>query len=237
MLIMFIILAVIFAVMGFLVRRYPDLINHVRSLDQSERQMVDIPALQRAMSRTMLLAALAFAVFAVISVWYHGRLMIMAMLSIVAVISVAMVLQSKKYDFRPNSSRRHAVAMIATVLVVIGVGVLIYYSSRPSQVDIAGDRVEISGMYGVTIQLASIDSVYVTDRIPRVKIRTNGYSDGTTLRGYFKVEQWGRCLFHIQDINAPMVVIVGRDGNHVVYNSDNANTTSKVYKMIADRLK
>lgn len=91
----------------------------------------------------------------------------------------------KFYTMRKRSS---IIAAVLTFVIMLGVGILVFASLRPPNVQINQDSLQVTGLYGVTINFEEITSLTLVEESMRdigPGMRLNGTSAGGTLRGIF----------------------------------------------------
>jgi hypothetical protein len=127
-------------------------------------------------------------------------------------------------------SRTSLIVMLAVVVVLIGgLMILMAYQSRPAVVTVHGGVVEISNLfYGARLQPHEIQSVSLEPQLPRIRMRTNGYALGATLRGHFRVDTYGDAQLFVQADKPPFVWIQSSKGLFVV-NFDQPLQTQQLY--------
>jgi hypothetical protein len=127
---------------------------------------------------------------------------------------------------RVKRTRRWQLAILAvTVLIVGGVGGLVYADTRPPRVSLDGAEFHVkSAVYGMDIPLDDIESVSLESEIPRILSRTNGTGAGSTLRGHFRLERLGDGQLFLEYGSAPYLFVRTRDSFVYVGYSDPART-------------
>jgi hypothetical protein len=104
---------------------------------------------------------------------------------------------------------------------------------RPPVVHVRPEALRVDTLfYGATFPAADIVDVSLEPRLPRVLARTNGFAGAGTLRGWFRVEGWGKGRLYVEEGVAPYVVVRLREG-FVVVNFREPERTRAVYGEIA----
>ena len=70
-------------------------------------------------------------------------------------------------------------------------------SLRPVRIEVTADSLVISGNYGYSVKLSEIQSVEMLDRLPRIKIRSNGIGWKNIKIGHFILEGTGKCRLYV----------------------------------------
>jgi hypothetical protein len=88
---------------------------------------------------------------------------------------------------------------------------------RPPVVHVAPEGLRVDTLfYGATVPADDVVAVSLEPRLPRILARTNGFSGAGTLRGWFRLEGWGKGRLYVDEGMAPFVVVHLREGFVVV---------------------
>ena len=129
-----------------------------------------------------------------------------------------------------SSAALLAFGIIVAVLAVVAVS--IYSGLRPPVVSLTPDAFSVrNGLYSNTVPLRRITSLSLDNAIPRVRGRTNGFAAGETMRGSFKVEQWGSARLYL-NLNHPPFVVIHTDDGVVAVNFVEARQTREMYAQL-----
>ncbi|MCD8101950.1 MAG: hypothetical protein LUE26_05175 [Alistipes sp.] len=128
------------------------------------------------------------------------------------------------------------IIFIVILVTLAGAAGMVIFGYKPAILKIEDEGIRITGIYGLHMEFKDITSVEVADVIPRVKMRTNGYSFGGTNKGYFTVEEWGRTrLFTHVRYKGPYLIITDRDGMRTVYRTFDNEQANMVLDNIRSR--
>jgi hypothetical protein len=123
-------------------------------------------------------------------------------------------------------------------LAAIGLGValvlgIFWTQVRPPRLHVGPEGLRVDTLfYGATFPADEIVAVSLERRLPRVLVRTNGFAGAGTLRGWFRVEAWGKGRLYVEEGMAPYVVVRLREG-FVVVNFREPERTRALYAEIA----
>ena len=119
------------------------------------------------------------------------------------------------------------------LVALIFVGVLLFFSSRPTVVNVLEEGINIEGMYGGVYSWDSIRGVELKGELPTIVLRTNGSALGSSLKGYFRTKELGEVkLFVDSDISS--FVYLDTDDGVVIFNLKSVKETRKVFEEILD---
>ncbi|MBN2196483.1 MAG: hypothetical protein JW751_26970 [Polyangiaceae bacterium] len=129
---------------------------------------------------------------------------------------------------------RRALVVLAAVLSVtaIGVAALFYFHEQPPQVTLTSERIRVaSALYDEEFALGEITRLSLETRLPRIRLRTNGYAAGDTLRGHFRLEEFGDGQLFLEYGHPPYILMRGR-GTYVAVNFADPTETNALYRRL-----
>ena len=115
---------------------------------------------------------------------------------------------------------------------MITIGLISYDSLFPAKIIFNDDKIEFTGSYGFELNLSEVESVEMLDKIPAIKIRTNGYSAGNVNKGAFRLESWGKCRLMLNSGEPPFLLIITKDGEKTIINNEDKSVTEEIYNYI-----
>lgn len=175
-------------------------------------------------------------------------LFLMLNLIIPAIISVALLvvtivfllIYSQRYDGnalnkdgKMKTSTKIIIGAVISFLVLIlgGVGILLYQSNLPTTYEISNNSLNIGGIYGETIAYKDINNISLIESLPKIKLRTNGSAIGDTLKGYFDIEELGNVKLFVNKAQPPFILIK-TEKRIVILNDESAEKTKKLFERI-----
>ena len=88
----------------------------------------------------------------------------------------------------------------------------------PSKAKITNDSITFTGMYGFTMHVSEIENIELSDTIPTIKIRTNGFSSGVVHKGFFNLDTFGKTRLLIHSDNTPFLIISKNTTDKIIIN-------------------
>ena len=79
-----------------------------------------------------------------------------------------------------------------------------------------------------TFSSTDVDTLYLTNQMPAIRVRTNGYATQSALKGNFRFDDWGKCKLFIHQRNTEAIVM-RCNGQYIIFNSRNEQTTADYY--------
>jgi hypothetical protein len=149
----------------------------------------------------------------------------------VAAVQQATGKQEGSHDARAGRAwgKQHTVAVIIGAMALVFAGFSVYAGLQPPTAIVGFDSLYVSnGFYRNTIPFASMRSVTLEDRLPRIGSKTNGSAIGNRLRGNFRVDTWGTSRLYV-NLDTPPFVVVETPDNHVVVNFRDEARTRQLY--------
>lgn len=117
------------------------------------------------------------------------------------------------------------------IIALLLVGVLLFYSSRPTEVAILDDGIEISGMYGAVYKWEMLNDVKLVEELPTLEVRTNGSAVGSHLKGHFRTKELGPVKLFVDAEEPPFIYLETASGI-IIFNLDDANATERMFAEI-----
>jgi hypothetical protein len=124
---------------------------------------------------------------------------------------------------------RHLAGAIVGVLALALVAATFYWGYQPPSVNVGADSMSVSnGLYRSTVPFASIRTATLEVGLPRILRKSNGFAAGDTLRGDFRLDDWGTCRLYINRDSPPFVVVRTVD-SYVIVNFKEPERTRVLY--------
>jgi hypothetical protein len=127
-----------------------------------------------------------------------------------------------KIKFYTPASQQLALNFALGLMIVVSLGaaVMFYRSIQPGTILVHGHSLEITGIYGKTIDYVDIEEVVLVDSIPAITLKTNGFESSTVKKGWFKTRSGEKVKLFLTDANPPYLFIQLKDGTKMFYGDD-----------------
>jgi len=218
------------------------LISGYNTLSKEKKQQVDIENLGEFSAR--LCFAIAGIIFlATVFLYWQLTFIAMGMFFLLVPVSIYAVIKSQSYDGNTRnpdgtmktSSKIMLGAVIALLaLTTVGVGVLMYFSSRPAEYLVGEDSFRISGMYGEEIRYENITSITLEEELPPIQMKTNGSDLGEIKKGYFRAEELGRIKLFLDASSRPPYIFAEAESGLRILNKKDAAETKELYRILLE---
>lgn len=126
--------------------------------------------------------------------------------------------------------------IIISTIIVLFIGFIISVK-QDRKVVIDNSSIKIKGVYGVTIPIADINQVDTIPFLPQIQMKTNGYADGSTLVGYFRMADETKAKLFVRIRHSPYIRIISKHQIPVYLNFDEKQKTVDLYKKLTDVFK
>jgi hypothetical protein len=129
-----------------------------------------------------------------------------------------------------SSTKKWLVATAGIFILVLGgIGLLVYLEEQPPEVTITDAAFKVEGVvYGEKFAMTEITEISLCQRVPKILARTNGYGGGRTLRGHFRLAELGDGQLFVR-LGAPPYLLVRRRADYVIVNFRDSSRTREVY--------
>jgi hypothetical protein len=91
-------------------------------------------------------------------------------------------------------------------------------------------------MYGKEMKVSEIEKVELTDTIPAILMRTNGFSLGPVHKGNFRLEDFGKCCLYINSDKGQYLIVTDITGFKTILRYKNDRESRSIYEQISELL-
>jgi hypothetical protein len=214
-------LSLVFVAVGYIVteKNAKNLLSGYNTMTEQERQAFDIKSYIPAFRKFHLflgssLFAAGTAIFILIGEGAAGIFMIVYPL--LAYIWFLWI--GKKYN-KGQSSKWDRIGIVILGLALIFVITLLAIGLRESKIIVTSEEISIEGVYGETISVSEIETICLTDSLPLISLRTNGFSLGKIKKGFFKTVNGEKVKFLLNTESKPFLRIEKKTGEKLYFSS------------------
>lgn len=219
--------------MGFLVRKFPDLIAGYNTMPKEEKKNVDMDGLSKAMRNGMVAMGLTIIIGYHLFAWLGLQLLanLIIMIAIFGGITILMVVIQK---FDGNKKRKGKwLGVIIMAIITILLAISFAYELNPTKVEIKGNIMRFTGSYGLTLQISDIKSVELIESIGSLR-RTNGLNIGHVNKGNFDVTTLGKCRLFVHSNTPPYILVRRHNADPIIINYRNKADTEQIYQTLRE---
>ena len=222
-------------VMGFLVKRFPNLIAGYNTMSPERKEKVDINRLSNWMSNCLVFMGILM-IGGPYLFNYLGLEGLANNIILVATLGVFpfLILNAQRYD-RNTSNKRKTYLINIGILLLIGafVGGILTYGTYPPTVELNKRTLVISGMYGISRELTSVE---LTQNLPEITMRTNGFYFNEVSKGDFKMENGGTVKLFLQSKNGPFIMAQSIGNVPIFINRGTTEETEQLFEKLKSRM-
>ena len=218
---------------GFLVKSYPSLIAGYNTMSEDKKKNVDIVGLSTYMRNSLIIIGLSIIAGFYLFKWIGFTVIADSMILIATLIGVLiMVINAQRFDKNKDKTKRAKWTYVVLGLVTAFVIGLLTYGFLPTKADISDNMIKFSGMYGFEINVSDIDNIELSDKIPNIETRTNGFSSGEVKKGFFNLNDFGKTRLLINSNMSPYLIITKNSSDKIIVNFKTKNETKKIFEEI-----
>lgn len=219
------------------------LISGYNTMSQERKKNVDEKSLgDMTGNLCFILAVLIFAFILSLTLGLTVITIISALMFVVSIIFFLVKAQrfdrgavEKSGEFKKRTRIMTGIVAVFLVLVLGGVGILLYQSSLPVSYSIYGDSFKIEGLYGETINFSDIKNIYIKDQMPNVITRINGAAIGDTLKGYFDVDRMGNVKLFI-NTKIQSFIFIETENETIILNDKDKAVTEQLFEKLQEAM-
>lgn len=228
--------ALILIGLGVLVKRFPILIAGYNTMSKEEKQHVDIRGLSSFMCYSLvgMGAVPLFLYYACLGVGHADWASYCFFLPVLYL--PFLIIKANRFDHNPPKKSRKYVVAISVVIVAV-IAVFMVYGITPANIKVKGDKLVFTGMYGTSRALGEITGIRLSDTLPDITLRLNGFSMGGTNKGWFKLKRGGSCLLYLSSHVRPYIIFTEKSGKEIIFNSKDSEITEMLYREIRNMIK
>lgn len=223
MYIVFILMAVIFLILGVIIKylKCYFLISGYNTMTKEEQSRVDIGKTGNIMGNSFFIIALFQGIASLFSLFNKDFIAIILSLFSIFIVILVTIIISQKYDGNSinkdgtlNKSTKITLIVISVfmILIMLFVYVSLFGANKTAQVVIGDNKIKIEGQYGIIIPVENILDVSLNEKLPKVINKTNGSDLGSKLKGNFTLEGIGKVKLFIDKKILPLYLLIPKMG-------------------------
>ncbi|MBO9615944.1 MAG: DUF3784 domain-containing protein [Dyadobacter sp.] len=122
------------------------------------------------------------------------------------------------------------IVMAILIVVVVGVGYLMFTGMKNSEIFLTTRTLEIKGLSGMKIAREDVTDFTVTDSLPDISSKANGFAAGEFAKGAFKTDDGRIVRLYINKKSHPFLLI--RTVGDEIYFSSDAVSATELYNQL-----
>lgn len=215
-----VVIGLVYIYIGRVAKRNPASIAGYYKLSESQKET--LPGfLQKIFTMTGVITIVGCSVFAILN-WSVGVGIFMIVPSLVMAVIVML---------KEKIANRKLTAFLLAFFITLTIATPTFFiiASTEPTVLAKPDKITITGLYGITIPTEEIKELTLSDKIPSIGLRINGFSLGDVRKGYFLMEGTGRVKLFLSSTSGLYIKIQTSQGQSIFLNFKNADKTTEAY--------
>lgn len=165
-------------------------------------------------------------------------------LVVIVVSTIFLLVRAQKYDhnlfdekgkLKEGAGKKLIAPAAIVIAVILAVGGLMIYVSRPTEVTIWPEGLQIHGLYGELHPWDTFDRAELHEELPRIERRTNGAAVGASLKGHFRTTELGDVKLFVNASRPPFIYITTL-GRITILNGASEAETRQIFEAIERRM-
>lgn len=235
------IMAAIFIVTGVAIHVFKMyfLIAGFNTMSKAKKEKVDQEGLGQLMGYYSYSNGLVFLIIGILNA-LDINITITPGLIFLTISTVYLLIKSQKFDRNifdkdgkmRKEEKKNLVASLSIIgVVLVFVILLMTFSSQATKLTFSDEGFKIHGMYGETYSSEAIDEVKLIEKLPTIKMRTNGSALGSNLKGHFQTTELGSVKLFVNKKKAPFILLK-INNKIIIFNLSDATKTKEAYDKI-----
>ena len=149
------------------------------------------------------------------------------------------ILKESELNYNAGRPRTYRSVFIIAVFIVALIAYPIFFANYGNEIIVDDNKIEIKGDYSMEIPFDDIDTVLLVEKLPSIKLRTNGISTKKVNIGNFKMADGNKCRLYVNN-STPMFVEIRLDAHGsqptalIFINKKTVEETKALYDKIYD---
>jgi hypothetical protein len=142
-------------------------------------------------------------------------------------------LPSAETQKNPSLSAKGLLIGLGTLGTIIAlVAGLIHFQGKPPLIAVRSSELRVKSLfYGGSFPWREFRQVTLEQSLPPIRLRTNGYALGPSLRGHFKMDVLGKGQLYIE-VNRPPFILLRTATSYLILNDQHPERTKELYREI-----
>lgn len=227
--------------LGFLIKSTPNLIAGYNTMPKEKKENVDIEGLSTFMRNGFIVIGISiiigYFIFKLIGLEIIANSIVL--IAILVGVSI-MIIKAQKFDHNKskNTTSVYFIVVINVLVLSFAIGLLAYGCSTSKPI-YNNDTIRFSGMYGFEINIGEIENIELSDELPKIKVRSNGFSYGSAKKGFFTLDNFGKSRLLVHSDLPPYLIITKNNDEKIIINfkdkTETENTYNKIKTMMNDQ--
>lgn len=204
-------------------------------MSKEEKAKVDVVPLAKSLAiMSYIIAGLLLLMG--LAIYFEWMTFTYVIIGLMIIIPTVFAIRAQKYynsaAMFGSSKKSKKISITITVITLLIVGVIMYFSIQPTKIEVTETGLSISGMYGDDYTWDSIEQLQLMNELPEIAMRTNGSAVGSKLKGHFKFKDGNKAILFL-DKNVPAFIQIEVNGKTIILNEPTVEATAALYEKLA----
>jgi len=214
-------LSLVFVAVGYVVteKNAKNLLSGYNTMTEQERQALDLKSYISAFRKFHLFLGISlFVAGTAVSILIDDEAAGIFLTAYPLLAYTWFLWIGKKY-YKGQSSKQNIIGIAILFIALAFVIVLFTAGLRENKLIFTAEEIRIEGMYGEKLAISEIETICLTDSLPIISHRTNGFSLGKIRKGYFKTVNGEKVKLLLSKESKPFLRIVKKTGEKLYFSS------------------
>lgn len=216
---------------GFCIRRFPYLLSGFNKLTEEEKKSQKIKDSIAFTSKLFIRAGFCTCVGSVFSLIIKSDSLFLFFLFAPVLIACLFIIVNNTIHI-PYKKKSNISSLFIVIVISVSIPFFFIYCSQEPTIEIDNDNIRIKCIYGETINRKEITEIVLSEQIPHIKLRTNGYSFNGIKIGYFLTQKGDIIKLFLFNSQKPCICIKLRTERVIFLNFKEYEKTIGVYNRI-----
>lgn len=209
MLYVFVGLSAMYFVLAFILteKNSKTLLSGYNTLSPEEQEKVDIVPFLSFFKKFHIWLGITHLVIGGVLFFLFGNDATIYFISFYPLLAYGYFLFKTKNISKWQSEKSYISGIVVLSITVLLISILFLIGNEKNTLYLDEGKIEISGMYGVELEMNEVLEVKLLDTIPAIKIRLNGFSTGDIHKGYYRTKRGEKVRLLIDGMEPPYLFI------------------------------
>lgn len=226
-----VLMGVIMIAVGCLVSKYPSLMAGYGDMKKEELDSEYFLWYRKYIKKVFLLAGYVTIAGTLLAAFIHSALLCICFIFVpIFAATILIVLKSAKVSNK--HLRKAKITIPVMVICLFSVFMAIGYFSIEVKCQKANGSIAISGVYGGKIDFRDIESIMLSDTLPPIRMRVNGYALANVMVGNFRTANGHIVKLFLYSERKPYLHIRTKAGKSYYIRYKNLQKTEELYNRL-----
>ena len=241
MLVVILILSSIFIIVAFSVteNNAKYLLSGYNTMSEEEQQNFDIQSYIPYFKKFHLVLGISLLIVSLLLYYYVDSDWCGIFLGVYPILAYTFFIWKGNQFSKEKNTKQNIKTYIAMGIMLLLLAFIAYEfksSLSDNEISILNNTITINGSYGTDINLNDVKSIELSDELPKITSKINGFALETVKKGYFSTNKGEKIKLLINSKKSPFIVITTFDNKRIFYTSKNRSSV-EIYNLLTNKIK